>query len=57
MVKMQDFVISMQAASLFPQKQMMLVKKLQYMLKQDLTLKIVSWEDHYQKEKTKRLLA
>ena len=42
--------------SLYRSKQMIFIKRLQKMLKQGLTLQIMSWESHYQKERTKMLM-
>ena len=52
MVKMQNFVILIQIASLLC-KNMIFTKILQKMLKQDLTLQILKQPDHYLKEKIK----
>ena len=54
MVKMQRFVIWVQIASLFMQKQMTFIKTFQNMLKQDLTLQILKQTDHYLKKKIKK---
>ena len=54
MVKMQSFVIWVQIASLFMQKQMIFIKTFQNMLKQDLTLQILKQTDRYLKKKNKK---
>ena len=51
MVKMQNFVICIQTASLFMYKKIIFTKMLQKMLKQDLTLQILKESDDYLKEK------
>ena len=53
MVEMKNFVIWIQAASLFMQKQIIFTKILQKMLKHDLTLQTLKQTDHYLKEKKK----
>ena len=51
MVKMQNFVICIETASLFMYKKIIFTKMLQKMLKQDLTLQILKESDDYLKEK------
>ena len=51
MVKMQNFVICIQTASLFMYKKIIFTKMLQKMLKQDLTLQILKESDDYLKDK------
>ena len=51
MVKMQNFVICIQTASLFMYKKIIFTEMLQKMLKQDLTLQILKESDDYLKEK------
>ena len=53
MEKNQSCVISIQAVSLYTQKQMILLKKLQKMLKHGLILQIMNSIDHCLKEKLK----
>ena len=51
-----NFILWIQTASLFMQKQMMFTKTLLKKLKQDLTLQILNQKDHYLKEKIKKVI-
>ena len=54
MLKMENFVIWIQTASLFMQEQMIFTKILQKILKENLTHQTLKQTDHYLKEKLKR---
>ena len=56
MVKNQNRVIWIQIVSLYKQKQIILIKKLQEMLKLDFILQIMNQIDHYLKKKTKKVI-
>ena len=56
MMKKESCVIWTQTVSLYTEKQMIFIKKLQKMLKVDLILQIMNYTGHYQKEKIKKVI-